>query len=206
MILEGSLSPGEQIRQQEMAELLGVSRVPLREALNVLADQGLLQHQPHSGYFDSKRSSEEIRQIRRMLELLETELIATIQWPDAATVSLLRDMNQQMRAATAAHDWIGLMQLNRAFHFRIFGLSPEKLILDEVQRLWALAEPLIALKLANPQAAAHTIEEHDALVDAIERLDKPAGQPGRASQQQQSATEPPGLKSRPRPTMRPSTL
>ena len=192
MILEGSLSPGEQIRQQEMAELLGVSRVPLREALNVLADQGLLQHQPHSGYFDSKRSSEEIRQIRRMLELLETELIATIQWPDAATVSLLRDMNQQMRAATAAHDWIGLMQLNRAFHFRIFGLSPEKLILDEVQRLWALAEPLIALKLANPQAAARTIEEHDALVDAIERFDKPACQARLAEHRSSSNPQPNG--------------
>ena len=46
-VISGELSPGEQIRRQEMAELLGVSRVPLREALNVLADQGLLLHRPN---------------------------------------------------------------------------------------------------------------------------------------------------------------
>lgn len=172
MVLDGSLSPGEQIRQQEMAELLGVSRVPLREALNVLADQGLLQHRPHAGYFVSKRSSEEVRQIRRMLELLETELLASIQWPSATVMKQLRQLNEQMRSATQAHDWIGLMQLNRDFHFRIFGLSPDRLILDELQRLFALADPLIAQKLANPASAERTLTEHEAILDALERADR----------------------------------
>src|SRR5437660_1315975 len=56
MIVNGELSPGEQIRQEEMAEQLSVSRVPLREALNVLADQGLLFHRLHQGYFVTKRA------------------------------------------------------------------------------------------------------------------------------------------------------
>jgi DNA-binding GntR family transcriptional regulator len=176
MVLEGKLSPGEQIRQQEMAELLGVSRVPLREALNVLADQGLLQHRPHSGYFVSKRSPEEVRQIRRMLELLETELLASIQWPSAAVLKQLRQQNEQMRSATQAHDWIGLMQLNRDFHFQIFGLSPDRLILDELKRLFTLADPLIAQKLANPASAMRTLTEHDAILDALERADRDACQ------------------------------
>ena len=174
MVLEGTLSPGEQIRQQEMAELLGVSRVPLREALNVMAEQGLLTHRPHSGYFVSKRSPDEVRQIRRMLELVENEVMATIAWPGAVLVKQLRALNQQMRDAASAHDWIRLMHLNRDFHFQIFGLSPEHLILDELRRLWGLAEPLFAQKLAHPAAAEKTVLEHEALIDAIEAQDRAA--------------------------------
>lgn len=176
MVLDGSLSPGEQIRQQEMAESMGVSRVPLREALNVLADQGLLQHRPHSGYFVSKRSPEEVRQIRRMLELLETELLNSIRWPTDAEMAQLRQLNDQMRVSSQAHDWIGLMNLNRDFHFRIFGLSPDRLILDELQRLFTLADPLIAQKLANPAAAARALIEHEAILDALQRGDRAACQ------------------------------
>ena len=173
LVLDGSLSPGEQIRQEEMAALLGVSRVPLREALNVLADQGLLQHRPHAGYFVCKRSPEEVRQIRRMLELLETEVMETIAFPDAAVVAELRGLNAQMMVATQSHDWVGLMRLNREFHFRIFGLSPDRLILDEIQRLWALADVLFAQKLGNPVLAEKTIQEHEAIIDALGHADRP---------------------------------
>ena len=174
MVLEGTLSPGEQVRQQEMADLLGVSRVPLREALNVMADQGLLTHRPHAGYFVSKRSPDEVRQIRRMLELLEDEVMATIIWPDAKKMAELRALNAQMAAAASAHDWIGLMRLNRDFHFQIFGLSPDHLVLDELRRLWGLAEPLFAQKLAHPVAASQTLVEHDALIAAIRARDRAA--------------------------------
>lgn len=192
MVLDGSLSPGEQIRQQEMAERLGVSRVPLREALNVLADQGLLQHRPHAGYFVYKRSPEEARQIRRMLELLETELLASIRWPSPAALDQLRNLNEEMRVVSTAHDWIGLMRLNRDFHFRIFGLSPDRLILDELQRLWALADPLIARKLGNPDAAARTTREHDAILDAIARADLPGCQARMSEHRDSSDPRPPG--------------
>lgn len=172
MVIEGALSPGEQIRQQEMAELFGVSRVPLREALNVLADQGLLQHRPHAGYFVSKRDPSEVRQIRRMLELLENELLASIAWPDDATLADLRALNDAMRRHAAAYDWRALMQCNREFHFRTFVLSPDVLILDEVRRLWTLADPLIATKLATPEASARTVVEHDAIIDALAARDR----------------------------------
>lgn len=174
MVLDGRLSPGEQIRQQEMAELLGVSRVPLREALNVMADQGLLTHRPHAGYFVSKRSPDEVRQIRRMLELLENEVMASIAWPDKKLLSRLRGLNQEMKVAADQHDWIGLMQLNRDFHFQIFGLSPDGLILDELRRLWGLGEPLFAQKLAHPAAAERTLVEHEALIDTLEAQDRAA--------------------------------
>lgn len=171
MICSGQLSPGEQIRQEEMAEQLKVSRVPLREAMNVLADQGMLQHRPNQGYFVTKRTPAERNQITRMLHLLENELMASIEWPDAPTLAHLRELNEQMRAEVAAADPWQLIQLNRRFHFIIFGLSPHRLILDEVQRLWGLVEPLLWLKFENVSARTQTIAEHERLIEALQARD-----------------------------------
>lgn len=172
LITEGALSPGEQIRQREMAERFGVSRVPLREALNVLAAQGLLEHRSHSGYFVSKRTPDEIRQIRRLLELLEDELLVSLQWPDAPLLAELRALNDRMRECAASHDWQGLIGCNRSFHFRIFALSRDTLILEAVRRLWTLADPLIAIKLSTPEAGARAVAEHDDILAALVAQDR----------------------------------
>ena len=166
-VVSGELSPGEQIRQQEMAEELGVSRVPLREALNVLADQGLLLHRPNSGYFVAKRAPNELAQIRRILELLENELLGSIEWPEAQCIEELRAMNQEMRACVDGPDWTPLIRINRQFHLKIYELSPYRLILDEVKRLWALADVFIATKMADSAARRRTVEEHELLIDCL---------------------------------------
>src|SRR5258708_4153751 len=140
LIVTGELSPGEQIRQQEMADQLGFSRVPLREALNVLADQGLLLHRPHQGYFVAKRAPSELAQIRRMLQLLEDELLDSMEWPSPADLKELKKLNQEMRKHAAAAEWTPLMRKNRDFHFKIFSLSPHRVMLDEVHRLWVLGD------------------------------------------------------------------
>ena len=170
-VVSGALSPGEQIRQQEMAEELGVSRVPLREALNVLADQGLLLHRPNSGYFVAKRAPNELAQIRRILQLLENELLASIEWPDIERLQELRALNEQMRECVNAPDWTPLVRLNREFHLAIYSLSPYRLILGEVKRLWALADVFIATKMADSGARMRTVEEHDLLIDCLMRRD-----------------------------------
>ena len=166
-VVSGELSPGEQIRQQEMAEELGVSRVPLREALNVLADQGLLLHRPNSGYFVAKRAPNELAQIRRILELLENELLGSIEWPEAQCIEELRAMNQEMRACVDGPDWTPLIRINRQFHLKIYELSPYRLILDEVKRLWSLADVFIATKMADSAARRRTVEEHELLIDCL---------------------------------------
>jgi DNA-binding GntR family transcriptional regulator len=171
-IVSGELLPGEQIRQQEMAEELGVSRMPLREALNVLAEQGLLMHRANAGYFVAKRAPNELAQIRRILQLLENELFDSIEWPDAAYLRELRELNAQMRYCVGAEDWSPIVRLNREFHLKIFSLSPHKLILEEVRRLWSLADLFISTKMADSQARLRTVEEHEALIDCLAAQDR----------------------------------
>ena len=172
MIVSGELSPGEQIRQEEMALKLAVSRVPLREALNVLADQGLLYHRPHQGYFVTKRDPGQFAQIRRMLHLLENELMATIAWPGTEELNRLRHLNAQIQHCVDAADVQQLIELNQQFHFAIFSLSPNRLIMDEVARLWALIEPGMWDKFDTHVQRLQTLMEHDQLIQALTEQDR----------------------------------
>ena len=174
MIVSGTLLPGEQIRQQEVADDFGVSRVPLREALNVLACQGLLTHRPHQGYFVAKRLPMELAQIRRMVQMLEDELLGSMSWPDEATLAHLEALNAQMLVHARLPEWTGLLALNRQFHFCIFELSPYNLIRDQVARLWDLAEPYVTFKLTLLEARLRTCDEHARMIGALRRRDRAA--------------------------------
>ncbi len=172
MIGSGELNPGEQLRQEEMAEKLQISRVPLREALNILADQGLLIHRPRQGYFVTKRASSEYAQIRRMCHLLENELLQSIRWPDDELLEELRDLNQQMRRCLNPFNRPELIALNQRFHFAVFGLSPNNLIFEEVRRLWSLSETQAWQKFERADERERTLQEHDRLIDALAARDR----------------------------------
>lgn len=174
LIICGELSPGEQIRQQEMARQFGVSRLPLREALNVLAEQGLLQHRPNQGYFVTKRAPGELAQIRRMLHLLESEIVLSIAWPDGATVRTLRAMNDAMRKLVDAADWSPWPRLNRDFHALVLGLSPHRLIREEIERLLTQADPFFSAKYEQVAARIKTVAEHERIIDALVARDRQA--------------------------------
>jgi DNA-binding GntR family transcriptional regulator len=79
-----------------------------------------------------------------------------------------------MEAHADRTDWMGLLAINRKFHFRIFELSPYNLILDQVARLWDIAEPFIANKLTLREARLRTCQEHKVLIDALRRRDRDA--------------------------------
>jgi DNA-binding GntR family transcriptional regulator len=173
-IARGLLLPGEQIRQEEVAEDFGVSRVPLREALTILADQGLLDHHHNRGYFVAKRVPEELYQLVCMLDLLETELLKSMDWPTRDEISGLRSLNRQIASLAAKSNWTDLVPLNRQFHLRVFGLTHYKLILREVERLWSMNDVYILGKLALLEARLRTVQEHDDIVDALAARDKKA--------------------------------
>ena len=173
-ILRGELTPGEQLRQEHLADAVGVSRIPLREALRALAVQGLLDHRPHQGYFVVKRTHAELEDLDWMQRVLERELMQTIAWPDRELLTRLREMNDEMRRLAHADEWLPLLPLNRHFHLSMFALSPRKLVLQEVERLWLLAEPYQAMSLADAEVRRRTVDQHDAILDAVADHDRPA--------------------------------
>ncbi len=163
----GDLLPGEQLRQDDLADALGVSRAPVREALRVLESDGVVEHRPHRGYFVARRTAEELRQVYRMLELLEGELCRRLVWPDEAGLAHLRACHEDLGAVVDLPDPAPAVALNRRFHEALFACSPDGLVQAEVARLWALAGPAIALHLVEPADRARTVAQHEAIVDAV---------------------------------------
>jgi DNA-binding GntR family transcriptional regulator len=138
-IVQGDLSPGEQIRQAEWADRLGTSRIPVREALKSLAAEGLLSHDHNRGYFVIRFGADEMAQIYLMRRLLESELLRTLADPTAETLVALREVGHAAARAKMGDDFELWNQLEHDFHSQLYALSPMKLVLSEFERLWLLS-------------------------------------------------------------------
>jgi DNA-binding GntR family transcriptional regulator len=140
LITRGVLSPGVHLGQAELAAQFGASRVPIREALKLLTADGVVVHDPNRGFFIATLSSEEARQLYRMRHLLEAEILASVQWPTKEQIAALEKQLERLEThltAGHAHEWV---QAHRQFHQMIFALSPNRVIVEEVERLLRLTD------------------------------------------------------------------
>ncbi|MCW3836971.1 GntR family transcriptional regulator [Sphingomonas canadensis] len=133
-IYRGTLHPGAHLPQRWLAQHHPASKGTLREALAQLRSEGLLQHDYHRGYFVARLSAGDVRQVYRMRRWLETELLTSLQWPDRKQLDRLAAL--QRRAADPATGRPVRDMLREELRLLIFGLSPEGVLLREVQRLW----------------------------------------------------------------------
>jgi len=170
-ILRGELAPGLQLRQAELADRLGLSRVPVREALKVLETEGLLLHRPNSGYYVRHLSTEELSQVYVMLDSLEQIVLARIKGATSEQLDYLAAKNAEIEDAfrrSAVHD---LMELNRDFHFGVLRLGCQPIILEEIHRLWTMSESYRVVHLHDYMSHGETLEQHRFMVEAIKRGD-----------------------------------
>jgi DNA-binding GntR family transcriptional regulator len=145
LITRGTLPPGLQLRQMDLAERFKASRVPLREALKLLSAEGIVEHDPNRGFFVAPLSSNEARQLYRIRHLLERELLETVAWPSTAQLAELRKRLTVLDAALKQQDAAGWLEHHREFYRAIFDLSPEKVLVAEVLRLIRLTDRYRAL-------------------------------------------------------------
>lgn len=122
-ILAGRWEPGSPIRQDAVATDLGVSRVPVREALKILEGEGQVSYQPHKGYVVRELHAAELQEIYRLRELLESEAI-TIAVPRLSEDDL-REMHDAMVTMESMEpsDVIHLSEENRRFHAVLFSAA-----------------------------------------------------------------------------------
>jgi DNA-binding GntR family transcriptional regulator len=171
MVMSRRIGPGQQLRQDGLAEEMGLSRSPLREALRMLETEGLLVHVPNQGYFVARLRSSELRQIYLMRRLLETELFRTLRQPSAPELSQVRDENERIRQSAKDGNLAQVLRGNRKFHFGIFALSPLDLVMRQVERLWHQSESYRAAYLWLPAAQEQIVAEHVAMIAALESRD-----------------------------------
>jgi DNA-binding GntR family transcriptional regulator len=171
MIVSGELLPGQPIRQEHMAERLGVSRLPVREALRQLSADGLVSHVHNVGYTVTRLSQREFGQIYTMRRLLEGEIISDLPRPGARQLAAIITANDAVADAAARLDLLEMRQRNQDFHFAIFRLSPRTMIIDEIERLWNWAAPYHAVYLFSEEGRRAVLAEHAEMVSALRDYD-----------------------------------
>ena len=165
-------TPGDRLVESELAERLGVSRTPVREALQRLETQNLLTRDGRSLIVASLDHTQmaELYVVRGELEGLAAQLAARHATPEE--VQVLRDMLEADKAL--AGDPSALARANRRFHKQIHLASHNRFLvqqLDLVHRSMAL---LATTSISAEGRSADTLKEHEEIVTAIEAGDGPA--------------------------------
>ncbi|MET4165462.1 MULTISPECIES: GntR family transcriptional regulator [Gordonia] len=167
MIVTGELLPGQPIRQELMAERLGVSRLPIREGLRQLTSEGLVQHEHNVGYTVARLNQSEFDQIYLMRAALEREVLAVLPRLDEAALDQISELRDLVAEAAEAADILEMRLRNQTFHFAVFERSPLSLVVAELRRLWNLAMPYHAAYLYDADVRRKVCAEHDDMVDAL---------------------------------------
>ncbi|MEH3142308.1 MAG: GntR family transcriptional regulator [Mycobacterium kyogaense] len=172
-ILSGQLAPGEKIVEEQLCADLGISRAPLREALRLLAQQGLVEHLPRRGSRVTEWSPSDILQLFELRYVLERHAIDTA-LPLADPDRQLEPIRAALDHMVSAQDALDRDDAHRAFHAAVVTLA------DNRQLDIALAP--ILLKLQLPMAKnlraealqgdpADGVERHRAILAALESND-----------------------------------
>jgi DNA-binding GntR family transcriptional regulator len=140
LILQGQLHPREHLGQEQLAQRLGISKVPVREALKQLYAEGLVGHDHNRGYFVAPVDRDDADQLYRLRRWIEAELLRTARWPEPGELAELRRQVDSLAQAAAAGQQRRWRETLAALRLAIFNLSPSKTLLREATRLWQLTD------------------------------------------------------------------
>ena len=182
-ILNGKLKPGEKIAVADIAKILGVSGIPIREALTKLEVEGLIVITPHIGarvISIDKIKIEEIHVIRTELEGLATRLAC--QCLKEEDFSRLEEILKESEAAVEACDYKELTELNEEFHFTIYRCCPNQSLYKMIVELLNKSRFAASSLVISESRAKKSISEHRAIVRALGKNDGESA--GRITKQQ----------------------
>ena len=168
VILDGDAPPGTVIPVDEVADLFGVSRIPVRESLKTLIGEGLVEHRPRSGYTVAQLTLSELHEIYVLRGVLEQAALASaIPSATAADDLSVREAYDALCAAELAGDHRGYHRESRRFHLALLAPARTHRLMRMLESAWNLTEPVrpMAQIPAPDRAALH--EEHRDMVDAF---------------------------------------
>jgi DNA-binding GntR family transcriptional regulator len=166
-ILSGELAAGERIRLDDVADDLGISPIPLREALRTLATEGLVAPLPRRGYTVAPvtvADLEETYRVRLLLEPLAVTLAVPALVP--ADIDHLRKELDLLGAAIAAEDWPEHRTHHRAFHFGLYEKCNSTWLIRFTDMLWANSDRYQRMTTQIRGELGDRMVEHHEVLDA----------------------------------------
>ena len=168
-IEEGTLKPGTRIRETELAKNVGISRTPVREALNRLVNEGLVTNDPHRGMVITELDQALVGELYEMRAVLEsTAASLAAKHATDVEISLLRTL---MEADKEMSDPIEIANNNRLFHQVLYQCGHNRFLLKTLQALQNSMLLLGDSTLAERGRPDEARNEHEAIVKALEARD-----------------------------------
>lgn len=185
-ILASDLGPRTHVREEELANAMGVSRTPVREALGRLASEGFLERLPHRGFRVPERSIEELVHLYPVVQALEL-LAGELAIPRITSENLqqLEEANRGFAQAVEANDVATAVDLNDRFHHALAEMSGNPVLsrlLDDlrsqVHRLEVLDFSAVLLESGDGAESVSRdtwVRQHSMMIDSLRN-----GQPAKA--------------------------
>ncbi len=179
-IFNRDLAPGSWIDELKIAEDYGISRTPLREALKVLAAEGLVTMKVRRGAYVTEVSDKDLRDVYHLLALLEADAAAVV--AEKATHEELAELvalhGQLIEAAKGADaensDTSSFFQINERFHVRLLAIANNRWrdqLVADLRKVMKLNRQNSLLKTGR---VAQALAEHQAVLDALTQRNAPA--------------------------------
>jgi DNA-binding GntR family transcriptional regulator len=165
-IFARELEPGSWIDELRIAENLGISRTPLREALKVLAAEGLVTMKVRRGAYVTEVSEKDLRDVYHLLALLESDAARVVaQRADDAQLAQIEQLHQDLENATADRD--RFFEINEAFHMLLLNLADNRWRDQMVADLRKVMKLNRHNSLFKEGRIEQSLAEHAAIVQAL---------------------------------------
>lgn len=175
LLVEGVLAPGTKLNERELCERLGVSRTPLREAVRLLAAEGLVTLDPGRGAFAPVLSPDDVAHTFDVIAVLEG--LAAEQAAEHITdaeLAELRALQHEMQAAYERRDLPGYYRLNARIHDLLSLASRNPVLRSTWQQLNARMHALRFRSNQDEAKWAQALKEHAQMLKALQARDGPA--------------------------------
>ena len=171
-ILRGRFPEGEPLRQDAIAEELGVSRIPVREALRQLEAEGLVTFTPHRGAVVSTLSLAAITELFEMRAEIESDLVRrAIPLMTAEDDLRAKEILAAYELALREHEVSVWGELNWQFHSALYAPSDRQFTLSMVKKLHQHSDRYLRMQLALTHGESRAKQEHRAIAAAVKKRD-----------------------------------
>jgi len=171
-IVTGELCPGDRVAQEDVAARIGVSVVPVREALRVLEGEGQVTYRPRRGYFVTELRYDDLAEIYALRQLLE-ERAARHALPqlDAQDVERIERAAADCADAAGGGDIARTLAANRRFHLALLDAPGQPHLLKLIRMLWDSTEAYRALYYNATAQRTAAMQAHDRILAAVRTQD-----------------------------------
>ncbi|WP_067702745.1 GntR family transcriptional regulator [Nocardia jejuensis] len=143
LVLEGNLPPGTGMPLGELARQFGVSAIPVRESLQTLIGEGLVEHKPNFGYQVTLLTAAELRELYVVRERLESAaMAAAVHQATAADHALAQETHARLERAVLAQDAVAYHRETRNFHLALVRPAGMPRVVHMLEYAWNITEPV----------------------------------------------------------------